>query len=178
MNTATQVPQGPQGPHDSSGTPAPPERFRYGFLKGNPQLTKNGELKHLLTIEGQSRIAVSIDARGVGSVEEIPGYLDSLRARERAVKAGRDACKRYDLQFLDDTVSFTRLRLARDEEGQLRIARTYTLPAKSHQRVQALVDDQSGTIRAQRGGRYQISGLLELFSIHDTVEAAIAGLPR
>jgi hypothetical protein len=53
-------------------------------------------------------------------------WIDSLRARERAVAAGRAACKRYDLQFLDDTVSFARLRLARDEEGQLRIARTYT----------------------------------------------------
>jgi hypothetical protein len=53
-------------------------------------------------------------------------WIDSLRARERAVAAGRAACKRYDLQFLDDTVSFARLRLARDEDGQLRIARTYT----------------------------------------------------
>ena len=53
-------------------------------------------------------------------------WLDSLRARERAVKAGRTACERYDLQFLDDTVSFTRVRLARDQEGQLKIARTYT----------------------------------------------------
>lgn len=53
-------------------------------------------------------------------------WADSLRARERAVKAGRSACERYDLQFLDDTVAFARLRLARDEEGQLRIARTYT----------------------------------------------------
>ena len=53
-------------------------------------------------------------------------WLDSLRARERAVSAGRSACKRYDLQFLDDTVSFARLRVARDDDGQLRIARTYT----------------------------------------------------
>jgi hypothetical protein len=53
-------------------------------------------------------------------------WIDSLRARERAVQAGRSACRRYDLQFLDDTVSFTRLRLARDEQGQVRIARTYT----------------------------------------------------
>ena len=53
-------------------------------------------------------------------------WIDSLRARERAVAAGRAACKRYDLQFLDDTVSFARLRLARGEDGQLRIARTYT----------------------------------------------------
>ncbi len=53
-------------------------------------------------------------------------WLDSLRARERAVKAGRSACERYELQFLDDTVAFARLRLARDDEGQLKIARTYT----------------------------------------------------
>lgn len=53
-------------------------------------------------------------------------WVDSLRARERAVQAGRSACKRYELQFLDDTVSFARLRLARDEQGQLKIARTYT----------------------------------------------------
>jgi hypothetical protein len=53
-------------------------------------------------------------------------WLDSLRARERAVKAGRAACERYALQFLDDTVSFARMRLRRDGEGQLKIARTYT----------------------------------------------------
>ena len=53
-------------------------------------------------------------------------WLDSLRARERAVKAGRAACERYALQFLDETVSFTRMRLRRDAEGQLRIARAYT----------------------------------------------------
>jgi hypothetical protein len=53
-------------------------------------------------------------------------WLDSLRARERALTAGRAACERYALQFLDDTVSVTRVRLGRDDEGQLRIARTYT----------------------------------------------------
>ncbi len=53
-------------------------------------------------------------------------WADSLRAREQAVKAGRAACERYDLQFLDETVSFARIRLARDDEGRLRIARTYT----------------------------------------------------
>lgn len=53
-------------------------------------------------------------------------WVDSLRARERAVQAGRSACQRYDLQFLDDTVSFARIRLARDEEGRLKLVRTYT----------------------------------------------------
>ena len=53
-------------------------------------------------------------------------WADSLKARERAIRAGRSACERYHLQFLDDTVAFARMRLARDEEGQLRISRTYT----------------------------------------------------
>jgi hypothetical protein len=51
-------------------------------------------------------------------------WLDSLRARERAVLAGRSACERYNV--LDDTVAFARMRLARDDEGQLKISRTYT----------------------------------------------------
>ena len=53
-------------------------------------------------------------------------WLDSLKARERAVQAGRSACERYTLQFLDDTVAFARLRVARDDGGQLRLARSYT----------------------------------------------------
>jgi hypothetical protein len=53
-------------------------------------------------------------------------WADSLRARESAVRAGRSACERYQLQFLDDTVSFARMRLARDDGGQLKISRTYT----------------------------------------------------
>jgi hypothetical protein len=53
-------------------------------------------------------------------------WADSLKARERAVRAGRSACERYQLQFLDDTVAFARMRLARDDGGQLKIARTYT----------------------------------------------------
>lgn len=52
-------------------------------------------------------------------------WFDSLRAREHAVAAGRAACARYGVQLLDETVSFTRLRLARDEEGRLRLRRTY-----------------------------------------------------
>ena len=46
--------------------------------------------------------------------------------KSQTVRAGRDACRRYELQFLDDTVSFARLRVARDDEGRLKILRTYT----------------------------------------------------
>lgn len=53
-------------------------------------------------------------------------WVDSLRVRERALAAGRAACARYGLQFLDETVVFARLRLARDEAGRVRLRRTYT----------------------------------------------------
>lgn len=53
-------------------------------------------------------------------------WSDSLRARERAVSAGRAACERYGVQLLDDTVAFARLRLGRDEDGRLRLRRTYS----------------------------------------------------
>ena len=53
-------------------------------------------------------------------------WIDSLRARERALAAGRGACERYGVQLLDETVAFASLRLARDEEGHLRIRRTYS----------------------------------------------------
>lgn len=53
-------------------------------------------------------------------------WVDSLRAREHALKAGRAACQRYGLQFLDDTVACSRLRVSRDQDGRVRLARTYT----------------------------------------------------
>lgn len=52
-------------------------------------------------------------------------WFDMLRAREAALGACRAACMRYELLLLDDTVACTRLRLARDAEGRLHIARTY-----------------------------------------------------
>ena len=52
-------------------------------------------------------------------------WIDSLRARERAVAAGRAACGRHGLQFLDETVAIVKLRPARDGEGRLRLRRTY-----------------------------------------------------
>lgn len=52
-------------------------------------------------------------------------WVDSLRARERALKAGRGACRRYGVQLLDDTVAIARLRLARDRDGRLTLERHY-----------------------------------------------------
>ena len=53
-------------------------------------------------------------------------WIDSLRARERALAAGRGACARYGVQLLDETVQFAKLRLARDGEGRLCLRRTYS----------------------------------------------------
>ncbi len=52
-------------------------------------------------------------------------WLDSLKAREIAVKAGRAACEAEGLLFLDDTVSIEGLKLVRDAGGQVRIQRAY-----------------------------------------------------
>ena len=52
-------------------------------------------------------------------------WVDSLRARERALAAGRAACERSGLQLLDETVSGTGLRLARNDNGELRIRRVF-----------------------------------------------------
>ena len=53
-------------------------------------------------------------------------WIDSLRAREKALAAGRNACERYGVQFLDETVVFAQLRLARNDEGRVRLRRTYS----------------------------------------------------
>ena len=53
-------------------------------------------------------------------------WVDSLRAREHALAAGRGACQRYGVQLLDETVQFATLRVARNDEGRLRLRRTYT----------------------------------------------------
>ena len=53
-------------------------------------------------------------------------WIDSLRAREKALAAGRNACERYGVQFLDQTVVFAKLRVARNDEGRVRLRRSYT----------------------------------------------------
>jgi hypothetical protein len=52
-------------------------------------------------------------------------WLHSIRILEIAREAGRQACKRMDVQFLDDTVASTKLRLARDRNGRRILRRTY-----------------------------------------------------
>ena len=52
-------------------------------------------------------------------------WYDSMRARERAVAAGRVACERDGLQLLDDTVECVSVRPARAVSGHARLRRIY-----------------------------------------------------
>jgi hypothetical protein len=65
---------------------------------------------------------------------------DSLAARERANAAAMEACQRLSLQFLDGTVAFARLSLAR-EHGRLTLRRTYVFDytANSIERRQGFI---------------------------------------
>ena len=68
-------------------------------------------------------------------------WQNSLSARERANHAAQEACARMGLQFLDGTVAFARLRLARDATGRLNFRRTYVFDytAASIERRQGFV---------------------------------------
>lgn len=52
-------------------------------------------------------------------------WLHSIRILEIARDAGRRACAKEDLQFLDDTVASTSLALDRDSTGRRILRRTY-----------------------------------------------------
>jgi hypothetical protein len=52
-------------------------------------------------------------------------WLDSLKVREAAVRAAKEVCAVEGLLFLDDTVSISSLRLARDSDGRARLQRAY-----------------------------------------------------
>ena len=52
-------------------------------------------------------------------------WYDGLRARESALAAGRTACARDGLQFLDETVALQSVRFGRDGNGHLRLCRSY-----------------------------------------------------
>jgi hypothetical protein len=52
-------------------------------------------------------------------------WFDSLRALEQAREVGRRTCGDANVQFLDDTVARTELKLVRDESGRRVLCRTY-----------------------------------------------------
>ena len=52
-------------------------------------------------------------------------WLASLKVRDAAMKAARAACESESLLLLDDTVAIRAIRTARDEQGHVRLQRTY-----------------------------------------------------
>jgi hypothetical protein len=52
-------------------------------------------------------------------------WLDSLKAREVAVRAAREVCMAEGLQLLDWTVAISSLKIARNERGRIQLQRGY-----------------------------------------------------
>lgn len=52
-------------------------------------------------------------------------WVDTMRAREVALEAGRRACDAEGVQFLDWTVAVVKIRIGRASDGRLRVRRIY-----------------------------------------------------
>ena len=72
------------------------------------------------------RIAPHMEAFGILLLAGVAWlWLDSLKAREAAIRAAREVCAAEGLLLLDDTVAISGLKPARDEEGRLKLQRAY-----------------------------------------------------
>lgn len=68
----------------------------------------------------------SIELLGAGLLALLAWlWLDSLRARDAAVAAAREACAAEGLMLLDDTVAIAGLRLRRGDDGRVHLQRAY-----------------------------------------------------
>jgi hypothetical protein len=61
----------------------------------------------------------------IGVVAVVWFWMDTLRARERALRAGSKACRQLNMQFLDQTVALSRFKFRRNNAGRVRVQRTY-----------------------------------------------------
>ena len=52
-------------------------------------------------------------------------WFDSLKARELALRAAREACAADGYLLLDDTVAIASFKPARNEDGRLQLQRSY-----------------------------------------------------
>lgn len=67
-----------------------------------------------------------MDATALGAIALLVWYgLSALQAKERARRAGLQACRQAGVEFLDDTVQQQRLRLRRGPSGRLEWCRRY-----------------------------------------------------
>ncbi len=84
---------------------------------------------------------------------------DGLKAREAAYAAARRACESANVQFLDDTVSQSALRFARDDEGRLALERHFRFEFST-----TGDDRQQGRVRLL-GGRVEDVNLARLWLV-------------
>ncbi len=84
---------------------------------------------------------------------------DGLKARETAHAAARRACEQAGVQFLDDTVSQSGMRLARDGEGRATLERLFRFEFST-----TGDDRQQGRVRLL-GGRVQEVNLARLWLV-------------
>jgi len=58
-------------------------------------------------------------------------WWDSLQKRELAVRAARLVCERASVQFLDDSVSLSKMKLRRDSNQRARLYREFSFEYSS-----------------------------------------------
>ena len=62
-------------------------------------------------------------------------WIDSVRAKEKAMIASAEACQQIQAQLLDQTASLKSLKLSRSKQGRMVFERTYNFDF-SHDREQ------------------------------------------
>jgi len=58
-------------------------------------------------------------------------WWDSLQKRELAVRAARAVCERANVQFLDESVALSKMRLRRDSNQRARLYREFSFEYSS-----------------------------------------------
>ena len=69
-------------------------------------------------------LAFVVAAALLGAIYKV--WSSALEARELANKVARETCAGAVVQFLDGTVAFSGIRIARDSRGKRALMRTYT----------------------------------------------------
>lgn len=93
-------------------------------------------------------------------------WHDSLGVRERANRAAQDACERMHLQFLDGTVAFAQMRLARAGNGRISLRRTYVF------------DYTAGSIERRQGFLVFLGNRLETLGFEPHQQSALRTAAR
>ncbi len=77
-------------------------------------------------------------------------WINNLRAREIALRHSAQTCRSLAVQFLDDTVSISRLGVGRERDGTLSLQRVYRFEFSVHgsERREGRIAMQGFTVKA------------------------------